>query len=392
MQRMTKLVTPLALAIVLAGCARSTTSAHSGTASTLATRQRRAPLALQTTGASVRDMTLLTATQGWVLTDRALEITADGGLQWTDISPQPSLGPDQPTNAIKAVFFLDSLQGWEVSQGTSATTYVYRTTDGGHTWSSVSFTVPASSYGGFGVATSLSFVDPLNGWLAVDLGTNANFTSGTLYQTTDGGITWDQESIPVGDASLQFITTSGGWAIGGPGGGQLYRTVDGGETWTSVSLAAPPPYISEVTSYSPPWFSDSKNGVLPATFEAEEQTGVGFFTTQDAGATWTLAASVGVTDVASGQFPSQAISSTQWADVLTDNLQMMWTSDAGQTWVTLSPPAFPSGVVKISFVSGVVGWAIATASGCSGYKTGCTDQGLLVSTRDGGATWAQLNP
>ena len=99
---------------------------------------------------SVRDMRLLTASQGWVLTDRRLARTDDSGESWRDIAP-----PDVPAEDIHGVYFLDPSHGWlaRLAQGESslergARLEILRTEDGGRTWSGAPLPSDIAAYGG----------------------------------------------------------------------------------------------------------------------------------------------------------------------------------------------------------------------------------------------------
>jgi photosystem II stability/assembly factor-like uncharacterized protein len=98
-------------------------------------------------------------------------LTADGGLSWA--AREIPLG---------AVHFLDSRHAWLVSD----TLDLYRTTDGGLTWSEVRVSPP------FGLGDDMYFVDPRNGFAMVSTNAGGDPTIGELWKTTDGGQTWSR--------------------------------------------------------------------------------------------------------------------------------------------------------------------------------------------------------
>ncbi|MBM3321864.1 hypothetical protein FJY69_00045 [candidate division WOR-3 bacterium] len=138
--------------------------------------------------------------------DGSFAKTTSGGLQWTYPSP--------PTNEdMMAVSFPpgQSDTGWVA--GWSG--LVYRTTDGGGTWSEES-----------------SGVGPLNG-LLFPHDTRTGYALGDgIAKTTDGGATWSlkrpSSGLSVYRASFPFSNDTGYVS-----GGEMLYTTDGGESWTT---------------------------------------------------------------------------------------------------------------------------------------------------------------
>jgi photosystem II stability/assembly factor-like uncharacterized protein len=74
--------------------------------------------------------------------------------------------------------------------------------------------------------------DPNHGWL---VGTQAS-----LFETTDGGDSWQQQALDLGDEKVSFAAVSfngaEGWIVGKPS--ILLHTDDGGNNWSRIPLSA----------------------------------------------------------------------------------------------------------------------------------------------------------
>jgi len=161
--------------------------------------------------------------------------TVDGGVTWTT---QPS-GVDE---TLRGACFTDANSGWVV--GTNGT--ILHTSNGGLSWTPQ--TVSTSDE-----LRAVVFVSPLLGWATSiaethwDAMSDPDGWAGSIWHTTDGGVTWVQQAVPAGTGILNridFVSATHGWAVGieeigtTPWGapdyaGAVYQTTDGGQTWTS---------------------------------------------------------------------------------------------------------------------------------------------------------------
>ncbi len=79
----------------------------------------------------------------------------------------------------------------------------------------------------------INFTDDGNhGWLVG--------TKGTLFETTDGGNTWQERKIDLGDEKVSYTAVSfhdqEGWIVGKPS--IMLHTEDGGNSWSRIPLSA----------------------------------------------------------------------------------------------------------------------------------------------------------
>ena len=176
--------------------------------------------------------------------------TSDAGVTWTQ---QNTTGFTSATSWCDGVHFFDANTGiafGDPDTATATTFEVYRTTDGGATWSAV--TTPAITAGDYGYSGSFAAV-----------GNNMWFTTakGKVYRTTDKGATWTKLNSPIADFGASLTTTSSGKiffsdanngiiigsTISGTGttatvtGRTLYKTTNGGTSW-SAGVAYTQPY------------------------------------------------------------------------------------------------------------------------------------------------------
>ena len=134
--------------------------------------------------------------------------TTDGGAAWAHVATEPlQVGQEAGWNNSLAAFGASDI--WF---GTSSAK-VYRSTDGGATWSSSPLP--------FTNSVSVNFSSPLYGLAGSD--------SGAAARTTDGGVTWTPLSLGGSGSVSGFSGT--GIDFFAAEGGSVYRSSDRGATW-----------------------------------------------------------------------------------------------------------------------------------------------------------------
>ena len=127
------------------------------------------------------------------------------------------------TAALSAIDFVDPSNGW-VTGTASSLGLVRHTTDGGVTWTAQTLPVTAPA---IGQLYSLDFADVFHGWVCG--------AAGVIAATTDGGATWTAQTSGV-STSLSgccALTANAVWAVGAHG--TMLSTTTGGGVWTARS-------------------------------------------------------------------------------------------------------------------------------------------------------------
>jgi photosystem II stability/assembly factor-like uncharacterized protein len=189
----------------------------------------------------------------------------------------------------------------------------------------------------------------------------------SLYQTSDGGATWTlkyaidpsqpNNSLPFSGHKngMSFRDTSTGW-VGGyvpsPGTIYLYKTTNGGVTWAQQSLALPAGYQSADINTTAPTFFGLNDAILPVWMTGGAGSALFVYVTHDGGSTWIL----------SGSVPSQG---RQAYDFVSVNDGFAWngslqvTHNAGASWTAVTPNVnFGDNVPAMDFVSTTAGWIL----------------------------------
>jgi len=122
--------------------------------------------------------------------------------------------------SINCIIFKDTLNGF--AAGSSSTTKIFKTTDGGNTWNDL-------------------LITNLNATISKIRLINNNFigvgTGGTIIRSSDGGNTWTKSGTGYTD-DLGSVCGTGDGKLFACSISTIYRSTDNGQTWSSYATSA----------------------------------------------------------------------------------------------------------------------------------------------------------
>ncbi len=162
-----------------------------------------------------------------------------GQASWEDKSP---LGVSVNLNGVD---FVSSSTGWVVGDDDTGTEIVYKTINGGDNWTQQTATMLGSMD-----FNDISMFDVNNGVLVGD----TSLTRGVIFYTANGGTTWTQSTdadIPMQNLyGVYMVSSTVGWVVGDSF--TALKTTDGGVNWSTetLPLIIGSPDLQDVTAAS----------------------------------------------------------------------------------------------------------------------------------------------
>ncbi|HZK75101.1 MAG TPA: hypothetical protein VFD88_13995 [Clostridia bacterium] len=184
-------------------------------------------------------LTTVAMTGGLAACGNALDAvwhTTDAGATWQSLGSS-----DLPqTHCYSGLSFVDSNRGFLDAMTPSQTTVIYRTTDGGLSWTA---STPISNPSGVKSQYAPGLVRAFGSTLLVPI--NGQLSSGNgvqdVYLSTDGGASWSYLAGTRGYGTIALVTATRWIQLMPPGSGR--ETTDAGASWhpypTNYSQAAP---------------------------------------------------------------------------------------------------------------------------------------------------------
>lgn len=309
---------------------------------------------------------------GWGLRENRVGHTVNGGKTWQNVTPAEAAASQDSLSG----YFLDANTAWVILPGAqdSGSGQVFHTVNGGAAWT------PVSAPFGYAVLQAL---DPKTLFAMADRGAAAGSQAVDIYRSDDAGATWTQvthvdpqgdnpNSLPFGGdkSGMVFRDIQHGWVTGFEpvdGFSYLFATQDGGKTWAQQPLALGDFSKAQVELEQPRFFSP-KEGLILAWLLTAEGRYLDVVTTQDGGATWNMTTPVKATGPFAAGGP---------ADFYAWNEAMLLTShDGGKTWNPVPGAAPGEQPSYMQFVDAGHGWLTLDDNGLVRLY-GSTDQGSL---------------
>lgn len=300
-----------------------------------------------------------------VATDGSVLRTADEGRSWSRRTPLPGSRAAAPGSSLlpRDVFFTSAGTGFAATgpaaaaggapagagapAGGAPAGRIFRTTDGGESWSAV-----ASQPQGL---NGLHFPTDEAGYAAGD--------GSVLLRTSDGGATWTRARVEAAGASEPVALTAVRCAgvarclIAAEPSGRLFRTGDGGASFAAVAPAAERTFAAA--------FASPERAVAAGAGGATAVS-------DDGGLTWTA-----VGGRLGGTIERLRAASATVAYAAGTGGTLLTTADGGRGWSPLRPPG-TAGLADVSFAGPRTGLALDS-------------RGFVWRTDDGGAGWRTLD-
>jgi photosystem II stability/assembly factor-like uncharacterized protein len=173
-------------------------------------------------GVSFYDLEMFDDNAGLAVGDNGYFLrTSNGGARWDTGRLQVTGVTGLRTESLQAVSVVDT--NFAVAAGYDGV--VYKTFDRGVTWQSIGYpNLPSEFY-----ISDVKFIDHNLGYIT---GSRPGIAE-NMYRTTDGGTTWTLQSVNSGH-SLDFIDANHGWTM--DVGGLGFRTTNGGASWLQIIM------------------------------------------------------------------------------------------------------------------------------------------------------------
>lgn len=171
--------------------------------------------------------------------------TTNGGGTWTNMLSANMYSQTPNGSFLNVVSFWNANTGMTQGDPIGGEFEIYRTTNGGTSWTVVpGANIPNPTSGEYGIVNVYCKEGSTNHWF----GTNKN----RIYRTNDAGVTWSVSALTstigggaaLGVGDIAFVSplyglASAYWGPTGSGTLTMYNTTDGGATWNLIPTIDP---------------------------------------------------------------------------------------------------------------------------------------------------------
>ena len=273
----------------------------------------------------------------------------------------PNITPNINNQRFDDVFFLNDNLGWAANGYYAA---VYKTTDGGLTWTKQ---LDEANITGDFYFRNITFLNENIGFLGT--------LNSTFFKTVNGGDTWETVNNitpnPNGICGLDVVGTSTIYGCGAyfePA--HIIKSTDSGATWSYTDMSAHAnalveiKFLNETIGYAG---GRNDNGAVVLKTTDGGNTWNEIYNSNTIGEyVWKLQILEANTDVIFGAVESNG----------TNPGKLIKTTNAGTSWTTLNAP--DNKIQAVGFINENTGWM-------GGHNTG------FFETNDGGQTWNNIN-
>jgi photosystem II stability/assembly factor-like uncharacterized protein len=284
--------------------------------------------------------------------------TSDGGRSWTSVPGHMPLegateqgGETCVSTGTFQVAFANQQDGWLTTSACAATgssPLVWRTTDGGLTWTPSPLHIPPGGGpvpGASGVSAGMPWIVRSEGRTSLVVAV-AGLTGLDIEASTDGGRSWHAAGGPVvatprPQPSWFEPIDADHWVVSAPG--EVIQTSDAGLTWHRIPSAA--------TNGGPFWYTSPSQGYVRGS------AGV-TLATSDGGRTWSNGAAPPPQRPVSGPAVTAVQEMTPAFAVASGPAGLRVTHDGGRMWTSLPAVPGPHPLGRTWFLNPSTGFVI----------------------------------
>ena len=158
--------------------------------------------------------------------------TTNGGTSWDTVFTQAG-------GFIDAIKMFDANNGMALGDPVGGKWTIVKTSNGGATWVRDTTHAPVQAGAEAGSNNGFASVGASNLWFAGN--SNSASAPQRIYRSIDGGLTWTSSNLPFPSLASNFTAgigfTTAQIGVVGNNNGLAVRTTDGGATWISVTIA-----------------------------------------------------------------------------------------------------------------------------------------------------------